>query len=374
MKFNVSSTSLCSRLQAISRVLSSKNSLPILECILFDLQDGILTLTASDSETTIKTVIETSESENGGKFAVGAKKIIDSLKEISEQPISFDVNTDTFEIVISYQNGKYKLIGQNGNNYPEPNNLEGDIKTITIENSVMLGGINKSLFATADDELRPVMNGIYFDIHTDNITFVASDGHKLVRDKYTSVFGDDNYSFILPKKPSLMLKNILPKDDGDVKITLNERNADIEFGNYKVICRLIDGRYPNYNSVIPTDNPFKATIDRLSLLSALRRVLVFASESNSLIKLRLDNNNLTVSSQDVDFSTSAEEHLMCDYSGNPMSIGFSGPFLIDILNNISSGDVVMELADPGRAGVIMPAEQGDDEDILMILMPMMLSE
>ncbi len=374
MKFNVSSTTLCSRLQMISRVLSSKNSIAILDCILFELENNVLRLTASDSDTTLVTSVETSNADENGVFAINAKTLIDALKEISEQPILFDVNTSSNEIEIVYQNGVYNLVGQNGMEYPKPVPMGDNSRSMTIAVDTLLNGISRTLFATAEDELRPVMNGIYFDITTESLTFVASDGHKLVRNRNYVVRGEENAAFILPKKPALMLKNILPKEEGDVKILFDDRNAEVVMSGYKLSCRLIEGRYPNYNSVIPADNPFRVTIDRLSLISALRRVSVFASVSNALIKLRLESNTLTISAQDIDFSTSAEEHIICEYDGTPMSIGFKGTFLLDILNSILGQDVVLELADPSRAGVIVPAEQEENEDLLMLLMPMMLND
>ncbi|MCM1312296.1 MAG: DNA polymerase III subunit beta [Bacteroides sp.] len=374
MKFNVSSTTLCGRLQMISRVLSSKNSIAILDCILFELEDNVLKLTASDGDTTLVTSVETNDADMNGRFAINAKTLIDALKEISEQPITFEVNTSSNEIEIVYQNGKYNLIGQNGTEYPTPMAMGDTSRSLTIAVDTLLNGITRTLFATAEDELRPVMNGVYFDITTENMTFVASDGHKLVRNRNYAVHGEENAAFILPKKPALMLKNILPKENGDAQIMFDDRNAEINMSGYKLSCRLIEGRYPNYNSVIPADNPFKVTVDRQALISALRRVSVFASVSNALIKLRLESNTLTVSAQDIDFSTSAEERIICEYEGTPMSIGFKGTFLLDILNGITGQEVILELADPSRAGVIVPAEQEEGEDLLMLLMPMMLND
>lgn len=374
MKFTVSSTTLCSRLQTISRVQSSKNALPILDCVLFDLQGSTLQLTASDSETTIITTIEVTDVEGEGKVAIESKQLINSVKEISDQPITFNVNQDTFQIEINYQNGKYNLIAQNGAEYPVYSTSNIDVHSAVFPCNVLLNGISRSLFATADDELRPQMNGVFFDLSPEYSTLVASDGHKLVRNRILTVHSDEVCSFILPKKPSMMLKTVLPKEQDDAEIRFDERNAEVILSNYKIICRLIEGRYPNYNSVIPQDNPFRVTVDRLSFISALRRVSVFASASSSLIKLKLTDNMLTVSAQDLDFSTSAEETIACDYAGMAMSIGFNGPFLLDVLNSISSQEVVLELADPSRAGVIVPAEQDEDEDIIMLLMPMMLQD
>lgn len=373
MKFIVSSTGLFSRLQAISRVINSKNSLPILDCFLLELTDGTLSITASDSETTLSTSIEANDYDADGRFAVNSKTILDALKEIPEQPLAFEVN-ENMEIVVKYQNGKYSLMGQNADEYPQSANLGSNAVHVGLGVDVLMNGINRSLFATADDELRPVMNGIYFDITTEDITFVASDGHKLVRNKSYKARGNEKAAFILPKKPATLLKNLLPKETGDVQIDFDDRNAVFTLENYSMTCRLIEGRYPNYNSVIPQNNPHRATIDRAAFVSALKRVSVFSSAASSLIKLRLDTNTIQISGQDIDFSTSAEETLMCQYEGNQMSIGFKSTFLIDILNNISSQEVLMELADPSRAGVMVPVEQNDEEDLLMLLMPMMLND
>lgn len=374
MRFNVSSTSLSNRLQTISRVQNSKNPLPILDCILFDLADGVLKMTASDSETTMITTVDVTDVEGEGKFAIGAKQLISSIKEISEQPITFNVDPNTFAIEINYQNGRYNLIGQNGNEFPVPMGMGDSSRSISIDAGVMLNGISRSLFAAADDELRPAMNGVYFDMTPDSLTFVASDGRKLVRNRVFSVHADEPSAFILPKKPALLLKAVLPKAEGDVMVRFDDRNAEVRLTDYVISCRLIEGRYPNYNSVIPVDNPFRVTADRMAFISALRRVSVFASQSTALIKVHVDQGTLTVSAQDLDFSTSAEEHIMCDYDGTPMSIGFNGPFLMDVLNSITSTDVVLELADPSRAGVITPAEQEENEDLIMLLMPMMLKD
>ena len=374
MKFNVSSATLCNRLQTLSRVLASKNSIQILDCILFELQDGKLRLTASDSETTLVSTLDVDEADSNGMFAIKAATIINGLKEISDQPITLDVNPETHEIVIYYQNGRSSFVGQGGEEYPSYPSISDSAQQLTIDANVLLNGISRAIFATAEDEIRPVMNGVFFDITPDSVTFVASDGHKLVRDRSFTTHCEQPASFILPKKPAKTLKDILAKENGDAIVKFDDRNARIELENYTLNCRLIEGRYPNYNSVIPQDNPFRVSVDRVTLIGALRRVLVFASTATSLVKLRVDQNDLTVSTQDIDFSTSAEEHVLCDYSGTAMSIGFKGPFLVDILNCMSSQEVVLELADPSRAGVIVPAEQEEQEDLLMLLMPMMLNE
>lgn len=374
MRFLVSSTTLFSHLQAISRVINSKNSLPILDCILIELNDGTITMTASDSETTLSTSIEVSEYEGEGKFAISSKTILEALKENPEQPLNFNINTDTMEITVKYPNGKYSMMAQNGDEYPLPKQMGSEVVNLTMAADVMLTGINRCIFATADDELRPVMNGIYFDISQQDVTLVSSDGHKLVRNKSFSSTGNEKAAFILPKKPSNILKNILPKEQGDVQICFDDKNAMFTMKNYQMTCRLIEGRYPNYNSVIPQNNPHKAIVDRAIFISALKRVSVFSSQASSLIKLSLKENSMTISAQDIDFSTSAEETLTCQYDGKDMSIGFKSSFLIDILNNISSQNVIIELADPSRAGLIVPEEQEENEDLLMLLMPMMLND
>ena len=374
MKFIVSSIGLYSHLQAISRVINSKNSLPILDCFLIDLSEGRISITASDSETTLTTSLEVNETEGNGRFAVSSKTILDALKEIPEQPLTFEVNMDSWEIQVRYLNGKFSLMGRNADEYPDTPALRDEAVNVTIASNVLLAGINRSLFATADDELHPVLNGIFFDITTENITFAASDGYKLVRNKTFAARGEEKAAFILPKKPATLLKNLLPKEQGDIQIAFDGRNAVITLENYLLTCRLIEGRYPNYNSVIPQNNPHKVTVDRVAFISALKRVSVFSSAASSLIKLHLEDNTIKVSAQDIDFSTSAEETLLCQYEGTPLSIGFKPTFLIDIMNNIATQEVIMELADPSRGGVMLPTVQEENDDILMLLMPMMLNE
>lgn len=374
MKFIVSSTGLFSHLQAVSRVINSKNSLPILDCVLMEVKEGILSLTASDSESTLTTSLPVNDTDGNGRFAVSARKFIDSLKEIPEQPLTFEVDTNNFNIAIYYLNGKYSLVGQNADDFPLAPALRDNPIHISMASKVLVNGINRTLFATAEDELRPVMNGVYMDMTPADITFVASDGHRLVRDKSTAAHANTNAAFILPKKPSNIWKTLLTKGEDEVTIDFDEKNTVITASEYKMVCRLIEGRYPNYNSVIPQDNPYKVRIDRQAMMSALRRVSVFSSQASSLIKLHLDNNQLQISAQDIDFSTSAEEILTCEYDGNPMSIGFKSTFLIDILNNLNAEEVIIELTDPSRAGVIVPAEQEENDDVLMLLMPMMLND
>ena len=374
MNFKISSTTICNRLQTLNKVINSKNSLSILDSILFELQDNILKMTASDGDITLVSSLEVNAAEGSGKFALNATQIINGLKEISDQPVKITINDQDFKVIIKYQNGKCEFNGQSGEDYPIMKGVSEGAQTVKIENNALFNGINKSLFATADDELRPVMNGVFFDIMPDNITFVASDGHKLVRNRNYAVHGEQATSFILPKKPAKTLKDILVKDDSEVIIKLDENIAEISVENYVLSCRLIEGRYPNYNSVIPKDNPFKIRIDRQAMIGALRRVLPFASESSQLIRLHIEPNKLELTSEDVDFATSAKEQIVCDYSGQTMSIGFKGSSLQEILNNLESEQVVIELADPSRAGLIVPETQPENEDVLMLIMPMLLND
>lgn len=374
MRFDVSSTALLSRLQSVGKVIASKNTLPILDNFLFQLEGNTLTVTASDVETRLVTSVEVMNAEGSGLFCVSAKILLEPLKELPEQPLTFDVNDANLEVFIHFQNGKYNFIGQKGDTYPQQKPLSDHAVEVAMDAQLLLNGISRSLFATADDELRPVMNGIYFDFHTDDLTFVASDGHKLVRLRNLSVQLEERASFILPKKPATLLKNLLVKEDGLVRLRFDDNNAYVRCANFEMVCRLIEGRYPNYNSVIPKENPFQVTIDRLSLLNALKRVSVFSNQSSSLIKLHLKDNLLTISAQDIDFSTSAEERIPCAYEGDELSIGFKATYLIDILGNLSSTDVILQLADPSRAGLIFPSENEENEDFLMLLMPMMLND
>ncbi len=373
MKFDVSSTALSSRLQIASKVIASKNSLPILDNFLFALEGDVLTITAADSETRLVTTVQVMNASGSGVFALSAKNILEPLKELPEQPLTFDINDENLEIFIYFQNGKYNFIGTRGDIYPQQKPLNENAISLNIDSKTLLNGINRSIFATADDELRPVMNGIYFDIQPENLTFVASDGRKLIRLRNNAIQSEQRASFILPKKPANLLKTILAKGEGVVVIKFDENNAHMVTENFEMVCRLVEGRYPNYNSVIPAENPFKVTIDRVSFLTALKRVSVF-SQSSNLIKLQLESNKMSIFGQDIDFSISAEEHIGCQYDGPDLSIGFNSIYLIEILSNITSESIIFELADPSRAGLIIPEENEENEDLLTLLMPMMLND
>ncbi|MBQ3122231.1 MAG: DNA polymerase III subunit beta [Bacteroidaceae bacterium] len=374
MNFIVSSSQLTSHLQAISRVINSKNTITVLECFLFEFEGNTLKLTASDNDNTLNTSFEVTECSEDFRFAISSKILLDSLKEISEQPVRFEIDKETLEITIYYQNGKYSMVGVNADEYPSAPAMGENSVRLSMPADVLASGISASLFAAADDEIRPVMCGIYFDLTPESVTMVASDGHKLSRCRDFSVKGAEKSAFILPKKPANLLKNLLAKESGnETMVEFDDRFAVFSLENYKLVCRLIEGRYPNYNSVIPQNNPRKITADRAAMLGALRRVALFSSQV-SLVKLHLQEGSMVISAQNNDFSTFAEESLVCSYEGAPMNIGFSASFLIDILNNIPGTDVVIELADPSRAGVMFPAEQQENQELLMLLMPMMLTD
>jgi len=370
----LSSAILSNRLITLSKVLNSKNSLQILDCILFDVNDGTLELTASDKENEMKTRIQLDEADADGRFAINSRMIIDAVKELPEQPITLEIDMNSYSVKIIYQNGDYNFTAQNADEFPQAQQVQENATTIKIQSGVLSDNIARTLFATANEEIRPVMNGVYFDLKSDGLAIVASDGHKLVRNRVLGICNETPISFILPKKPANLLKNVLAHDDSEVEIKSDTRNAEVktEFGT--LTCRLIEGRYPNYASVIPNNNPCQLTIDRKTLIGALRRVLPFASESSQLVRLRLTAGELEVSSEDIDFYTSAKESIVCDYSSNPMSIGFKGSSLMEVLNNLTSDDVILELADPSRPCLVIPAEQPEGQDILMLLMPMLLND
>lgn len=375
MKFVISSSDLLNHLQTVSRVISSKNTLPILDNFLFKLQDNELVITASDLESTLTTRMNLDNASGDGLIAIPAKILTDTLKEFPEQPLSFEISLENYSVVISTENGKFNIVGQNGDDFPQYPLLKDDVKvTVRMSGEVLLNGISKTIFASADDELRPVMNGIYLDFSPDNMTFVASDAHKLVRYKRFDVKTESESSFILPKKPASLMRNILAREKNDVVIEFDDKNAIFTLTDYHLVSRLVEGNYPNYSSVIPSDNPNKMIIDRHDIINSLRRVSVFSSQASNLVKLGLGPNQLNVSAQDIDFSISAYEKLQCQYEGEEMEIGFKSTFLIEILNNLVSGEVVMELSDPSRAGLLLPLEKdSDDEDLLMLLMPMMIN-
>ena len=373
MKFLISSSALLSFLSTASKVISSKNTLPILDYFLFEVKEGSLKVTASDLETTITSTIMPESVESEGVIAAPVKLLIDSLKEFSEQPLTFEADEEKWEIKISWKTGSITLPGTSGMSYPAAQPLADDAQELDFEVDVLLGGINKALFATADDELRPVMNGIFIDLTPSQYIFVATDAHKLV--KYTvDTEGGPKASFILPKKPANLLRTILLKEDDTVKVAFDAKNVKFTLKNSTLMCRLIEGNYPNYNGVIPANNPNKLIVDRVELLNAIKRVAVCSNQATNLIKFDIADNRINLTAQDLDFSYSANESLSCSYEGSPVVIGFKSTFLVEILSNLETPSVVIELADSTRSGVFKPLyDDVQASNTLMILMPMLIN-
>lgn len=374
MKFVISSSSLLSSLSTASKVISNKNTLPILDYFLFDVKADGLHVTASDLETTITSVIAPESVESEGVIAAPVKLLIDSLKEFSEQPLTFEADETTWEIKISWKTGSITLPGMSGMSYPSVQPLADGAREIEIDADTLLGGINKTIFATADDELRPVMNGVFIDITPAQYIFVATDAHKLVKYTVEQEGGDVTASFILPKKPANLLRTMLLREDDAVKVAFDDKNVKFSLSNSTLICRLIEGNYPNYNAVIPTNNPNKVIVDRIELLNGIKRVAVCSNQATNLIKFEIGDNRINLTAQDLDFSYSANENLSCSYEGSPVTIGFKSTFLIEILSNLETPSVVIELADSTRSGVFKPLyDDVQPYDTLMILMPMLIN-
>lgn len=373
MKFVVSSSALYGRLAAASKVMTAKNSMPILDCFLFDVKNGKVNITASDGEKYFITAVPLVDSDNNAQFCITAKTIMDSMKELAEQPLYFDYNPESHELQGQHQSGQFSLMAFDPSTYPTQQPLRDESTKLELTSDLLLTGINRCLFATANDEIRIVMTGIFMDVHAEDITFAGTDGRKLVRYINREVKPGIDTSLILPKKVAAILKNVLQKGT-QVTLTFDSEKGLIHAEDFDMYFRLVEGRYPNYNGVIPTNNPYVATVDRGSLISALRRISVFCNQSSGLMKLHLENNQMRLTGEDNDYSTRAEENLTCDYQNDPISIGFSCIFLIEIANIMEGEALTIQLADPSRPGVIVPAEQPDGEETLMLLMPMMLND
>ena len=373
MKFTISSSAFYSRLTAASKVLAAKNSMPILECFLLDIKNGHVSITASDGEKYFVTKVPLVDSDNNAQFCVTAKQLMDSIKELAEQPLTLEYNPDTHEVRGTHQSGVFSIMGLDASPYPTQQAVAQDATSLTISSDILLNGINRCLFATANDEIRLVMTGIYMDIHENDITFAGTDGRKLVRYINRDVQPGIATGFILPKKVAAIVKNVLAKGV-DVAISFDNEKAHIQTEAFDLYFRMIEGHYPNYNSVIPTNNPYQATVDRNSLIGALKRVSVFCNQSSALMKLHLEGGQMKLTGQDNDYATSVEENLLCDYSNAPISIGFSCHLMIEIASVLDSEQITIQLADPSRPGIIIPAEQPENEETLMLLMPMMLND
>ena len=373
MKFTISSSALLSLLATTGKVISNKSSLPILEYFLMDLKDGVLTVTTSDLETTLIGSISVENVEQEGTIAAPAKLMLDSLKEFAEMPLTIEVNDTTWEIKITWASGHLSIPGASAVSYPSVQTLGAESKIITLDVDTLINGISHTIFATADDELRPVMNGVYFDFKPESLTFVATDAHKLV--KFSAEQSNDfAASFILPKKPSNLLRNLLAKEEDAVEVTFDAKNVTFQLKNFKLVCRLIEGNYPNYNAVIPAANPNKVLVDRVEFLNGIKRVAVCSNPTTNLIRMDIADNRVNLTAQDIDFSVSANETISCSYEGQNVTIGFKSTFLVEILSNIDTPTVVVELADSTRAGVFKPVyDDKQSSESLMLLMPMMIN-
>jgi DNA polymerase III subunit beta len=373
MKFIVSSSVLLKNLSALSGVISSSNTLPILDDFLFELKEESLAVTASDLETTMMVTIPLSKAEEQGSVTIPAKLLLETLKNLPDLPLTFSINPDTLVVEISAADGKYKMSGHKSDEFPQAPVLE-ETTAITLNSGILTDAIAKTIFATGNDELRPVMSGVFCELSEEHITFVATDAHKLVRYRRLDAHSERNTSFILPKKPLNQLKGILSGKDVEVNIEYSPTNALFTFDSYKLICRLIDGKYPNYEAVIPANNPNSLAVDRLMLLNAIKRVAIFANQSTHQIRFKMSGKELVLSSEDVDFANEAKERLLCSYTGEDMEIGFNSRFLQDMLSNLATEQIRIEMSAPNRAGLIIPVDnENKDEDILMLVMPVMLN-
>jgi DNA polymerase-3 subunit beta len=376
MTFTIINNKINSGLQMVSKVVNTKNALPILSDIIFIVEGETLILKASDSENTLITKMELASADGDGQFAVSAKDITDAMKSLpSEAELTVTVDEETHKMKVKYGQGSFSLPFDNALDFPTHPELQQDIVTeVKIQDNTLLDTIAHTILATAQDELRPVMNGLYFDLKEDGLTVVASDGHKLVRCKLENVKGDKVGSFILPKKPGNLLKNILGKSGEEVTITFDDRNIHVTAGNFTMVSRQIEGRFPNYNSVIPQNNPNILRANRLDMLSALKRISPFSNDASNLIRFHVEDNTLQFDAEDWDFSKTATEKMVAEYNGQAMSIGFKGASVIELLQNIDSDEVELRLADPSRAGLFVPSEQPEGQDFLMLMMPMLIND
>jgi DNA polymerase-3 subunit beta len=371
MKFIVSSTYLLKQLQVLGGVINNSNTLPILDNFLFELNNSKLTISASDLETTMSSIIDV-ESDNEGSVAIPAKLLLDTLKTFPEQPLTFIVE-DNNTVEISSNHGKYALAYANGEEFPNAVSIENPSST-TVMGDILATAISKTIFAAGNDDLRPVMSGVFFQFSTENLTFVATDAHKLVKYTRSDVSANETAEFIMPKKPLNLLKGILAGSEDEVLIEYNESNAKFTFDNSVLICRLIDGKYPNYEAVIPKENPNKLTIGRTQFLNSVKRVSIFSNKTTHQIRLKIAGAELNISAEDIDYSNKAEERLTCDYQGDDMQIGFNSRFLSEMLGNLSSDDVALEMSLPNRAGILTPLDGLDQgEQVTMLVMPVMLN-
>ncbi|CAM1364660.1 DNA polymerase III subunit beta [Tenacibaculum litopenaei] len=371
MKFIVSSSQLLKQLQVLGGVINSNNTLPILDNFLFELAENELKISSSDLETTMSAVVEV-ESTDTGAIAINARLLLDTLKTFPDQPLTFKTEGDSTIEIISEQ-GKYDMAYFNGDEFPKAVELPSPSST-EIPSHILATAITKTIFAAGNDDLRPVMSGVFFQFNSKELTFVATDAHKLVKYTRTDVTADKTAEFIMPKKPLNLLKGILGGSEDSVTIEYNDTNAKFTFDNVVLICRLIDGKYPNYEAVIPKENPNKLTVDRATFLNSVRRVSIFSSKTTHQIRLKMAGTELNISAEDIDYANKADERLSCDYQGDDMQIGFNSRFLSEMLNNLNSNDVLIEMSLPNRAGILTPIDGTEEGELVtMLVMPVMLN-
>ncbi len=371
MRFIVSTSTLLKQLQSVSGALSNSTVLPILEDFLFEIKDGNLTISATDLQTSMTTSLMVEAKENG-RIAIPSRILLDTLKSLPEQPVAFNIDDTTFAIEINAGDGKYKLSGENGEDFPKIPVVE-NASSVNLPASVLAEAINKTIFAVSNDELRPAMTGVYCQLSSQHLTFVATDAHKLVRYRRKDAKAANTASFILPKKALNLLKSALPSEDINVSVEYNNTSAFFKFSNINLVCRLIDERYPDYEAVIPQNNPNKLTIDRQAFLGSLNRVAIYANKTTHQVRLKIVGSELNISSEDIDFANEAHERLSCQYDGDDMEIGFNAKFLIEMLKNLSCEEVMLEMSTPNRAGLLLPQNGDENEDVLMLVMPVMLN-
>ena len=379
MRFIINSQLFLKHLSALSGVISNNNTVPIISCFHLHLEDNMLTIKATDLETTMVSRIELENARVDGidSIAVPAKLLLDMLKSLDDVPLNFAVDASNYSIEISSGEGKYSLASQNAETFPTMPEMKETVQT-SMPASVLVNAINKTAFAASTDEMRQQMSGIFCELTPENVTFVATDAHKLVRYRRNDIHADESASFILPRKPITLVKNILSsnKEEFDVTIDYNNTNVFFAFDNFLIVCRLVDGKYPNYEAAIPKENPNKLTIDRVTFINTLKRVSLFANQSTHQVRLAIKERELEISSEDLEFSNKAHETIPCSYEGEPMEIGFNAKFLTEMTSNLDTEQVLMELSHPSRAGILFPltdSEEAKGEDILMLVMPVMLS-
>lgn len=371
MKFIVSSSYLLGELSAISGVITTNPVVPILENFLFEINNGTLTVTASDLQTSMVTELEVEAKENGS-IAVPSRILLETLRNLPEQPVTFSIDEDSYSIEINSDNGRYKLAGENATDFPKVPTIS-DGTSVNIASDVLGNAISNTILATSNDELRPAMTGVYINLSDTNTTFVATDGHRLIRYRRVDIASDSPNTMIVPRKALNLLKSTLPSDNINVNVEYNVSNAFFKFGNIHMICRLIDERYPDYENVIPADNNNEMVIDRNEILGSLKRIAIYANKTTHQVRLKITGSELVISSEDLDFSNEANERLSCDHDGEDIEIGFNGKFLIEMLSNISSKQISLKLSEPNKAGLLFPVDKDENEDLLMLVMPVMLS-